>query len=1033
MKTITTQPTYIACTVSLILALSACGGGSGGSDGGGQTPSPGSGTPTNKAPTHSGNISQSFFESDSAQVIDLLSGASDADGDTLTVINAVANTSNPNMGYSLSGHQLTITPNDFIEEIAADESVTISYQYDISDGKAEVARSVSITVNGESPAGPPPVPAPVSSLITVNLLTQQYLGDVSKLDRSKFFNMHDNHNSSRYSLDLIDQYVNDYRVGHGRIFWSPLSVGKNHLVDNGTYPSTQYAMTHGANNLASAKNNPRVAITSNRMVVTDHPANPMAGGGSNDPIDGARWAADYFQYYYDDEIRPLFYEPMNEPFIHAGEYPEHGNREQVIALMTEWHKEIGKAFDARPALADVSVIGFASAWPSFEFNDFSHFESRFKYFVDNAGEHVDAFSVHLYDGTNVVGANSKRSGSNAQAILDLIETYSMYKLDEVKPHAITEYGNIVDREQGVIHYDEAVNSQTIKSFNHIMHELMNREDRLLTSIPFLTGYSWWHWQNPSLGNGHPYNPSLWRPNRDNLELVDVGDGTMRWEFKDANATDNYLLNNNALFLDFWKDVDGKRVHISNTDPDAQVSAFLNDDTAFIIVSNLDENDRDIALDLAAMAGYQYNSVRIERLTVPADAGAALSIETISDGAEITGADLDFTRLTLAPAESVKFTFYLNKAVEFSQTQKRESFYSDTHLTRITANQAINFTFNNVKVDSKPDGNAYANLRMSIGRAHTASKKPTVTINGTQITVPDNWPGYDQANRDEFFGAITMPVDHALLTDTTQVSITFPDSGGRIASVVLDVNNTVDPVLATSVSLGDNIVKSPNQTAQLIATVLPANASNTSVTWASSNTAVATVDENGLVTTLSAGTTTITATTANNLSDSIEVTVEAANSNLLANANGDFEQALDSNVIMARQGGGQDNLATFEIRQEAAEDGAGGLYIDNSAGSLKLQFTPSAVIQGAQAGKTYRLSVDVKVVSGSHVLWTEIQNGSGGWKNASIANTSDWQTVSTQYSGEELGSGFGVNFHIDPQSNGSGGVIYADNVRLEAID
>ena len=53
----------------------------------------------------------------------------------------------------------------------------------------------------------------------------------------------------------------------------------------------------------------------------------------------------------------------------------------------------------------------------------------------------------------------------------------------------------------------------------------------------------------------------------------------------------------------------------------------------------------------------------------------------------------------------------------------------------------------------------------------------------------------------------------------------------------------------------------DETVQLLATVNPGIAANKNVTWTSSNTAVATVDANGLVTAKSAGTATITVTTA----------------------------------------------------------------------------------------------------------------------------------------------------------------------------
>lgn len=50
------------------------------------------------------------------------------------------------------------------------------------------------------------------------------------------------------------------------------------------------------------------------------------------------------------------------------------------------------------------------------------------------------------------------------------------------------------------------------------------------------------------------------------------------------------------------------------------------------------------------------------------------------------------------------------------------------------------------------------------------------------------------------------------------------------------------------------------TKTLTATVAPAEATNTSVTWASSNPAVATVSSAGVVTAVAQGTSTVTATT-----------------------------------------------------------------------------------------------------------------------------------------------------------------------------
>lgn len=82
--------------------------------------------------------------------------------------------------------------------------------------------------------------------------------------------------------------------------------------------------------------------------------------------------------------------------------------------------------------------------------------------------------------------------------------------------------------------------------------------------------------------------------------------------------------------------------------------------------------------------------------------------------------------------------------------------------------------------------------------------------------------------------------------------------------------------ATNISLDKTSLTftAKNQTATLIATVLPSNATDKSVTWKSSNSAVATVDANGKVIAVSNGTATITARTTDgsNLSATCEVIV-----------------------------------------------------------------------------------------------------------------------------------------------------------------
>jgi uncharacterized protein YjdB len=96
---------------------------------------------------------------------------------------------------------------------------------------------------------------------------------------------------------------------------------------------------------------------------------------------------------------------------------------------------------------------------------------------------------------------------------------------------------------------------------------------------------------------------------------------------------------------------------------------------------------------------------------------------------------------------------------------------------------------------------------------------------------------------------------------------------------IDITSNVDPVPATGITLNksvDSIVY--GDTDSLTATVSPSStATNSTVTWSSDNPAVATVNQNGVVTAVTMGTAVITATTANNLTATCDVTVTGTSS------------------------------------------------------------------------------------------------------------------------------------------------------------
>ena len=107
------------------------------------------------------------------------------------------------------------------------------------------------------------------------------------------------------------------------------------------------------------------------------------------------------------------------------------------------------------------------------------------------------------------------------------------------------------------------------------------------------------------------------------------------------------------------------------------------------------------------------------------------------------------------------------------------------------------------------------------------------------------------------------VSNGVVTPLTAGSATITvvaNDGGASAACVVTVNAPVVPVTGVSVSPTSLNLTAGGAAGNLTAVVSPSNATNKTVTWQSSNQAVATVS-NGSVTPLAAGSATITATTA----------------------------------------------------------------------------------------------------------------------------------------------------------------------------
>jgi len=583
-------------------------------------------------------------------------------------------------------------------------------------------------------------------VVEIHPTVKRTLGGESLLDRQKYFTIHSTGNDAEHQA--FYQNFNVTRSGRG--FWSPLAVAKQRTGQVGVYP----------NHANSSADTSVRAVTP--FIATDHPRNAYKEG--IDIEAAANWAAAYYRDEVNASGRPRFYEPMNEPFVHARDFYDEPDwtpsaEERVRGEMAELYSAIGAKIHDTPELANMLVIGYSAAYPEMERQDFSHWEGSQKMFMDVAGDNMDGFATHIYDGINVTGQDTRRSGSNSEAILDLIETYSFVKWDLVKPHAISEYGGI---EKGYPDgYSDVKSIQSIRSINHILFNLLERQDKMLISIPFIGGKATWHINSDN--NYQPYGAVLWIAENIGVPL----DQITGWKY---TARIN--------FYKLWQQVRGERVMIRSSNPDVQAQAFLDGKKLYVALNNLEEDIQVVKMnflgDLPELDRVDKRSLKIHKFDDPIYTSSSTSTAP--------------SQLALVGGETTVLAYTFDDSVTFDNTLHNQKYYTKKHLQPILANQEIQYEFNNVDVES-----GYASLRMSIGRTHNRSKSPEVKVNGQAVRLPTNWAGYDQADRTDFFGMIEIPVPMTLLQTNNVVSVKFPDSGGRLSSLILEVEKYEIPV------------------------------------------------------------------------------------------------------------------------------------------------------------------------------------------------------------------------------------------------
>ncbi|WP_344788782.1 hypothetical protein [Postechiella marina] len=475
------------------------------------------------------------------------------------------------------------------------------------------------------------------------------------------------------------------------------------------------------------------------------------------------FAATYIKEYYggEGEPRPKYMEVINEPDWDLIPSKDAGNQDvelEAIGKLAKFHSTVAKKVKAENP--DVLVGGFTCAFPYFEMYDFKRWEYRWKHFIDLTGDDMDFWSFHLYDFPCKVEREGNvvqrwRKGSNIEATLDMLEQYAMMKFGKLKPLIITEY-SVQAHEIKFDPWTPYRDWLYVKSANSMLITFMDHPQSVALAIPFFTLKSeWGRKEHPS---GNPYRSRLLRQ-----QFEAEGEEGDKWVYTDF-----------IKFYQLWADVKGKRLDIQDNNLDIQTDAYVHKNKVYIIANNLLPEKNILNIDLQGSNDNPLVSIKKKHYhLINGEAGV------IDEAVYATNKSIE-----IAEEATVILEYTFKKKNKLTHKTEEIKYYAKEYYKQIKGGDNNVFTFNQLQIDTE----SKAVLRVSIARDHGQELKPLITINETEIKVPDNYQGEPQTYRNRFYGTLEIPVDTSLLKENNKINVLFNTDGGQIASVTMRVFN-----------------------------------------------------------------------------------------------------------------------------------------------------------------------------------------------------------------------------------------------------
>ena len=247
---------------------------------------------------------------------------------------------------------------------------------------------------------------------------------------------------------------------------------------------------------------------------------------------------------------------------------------------------------------------------------------------------------------------------------------------------------------------------------------------------------------------------------------------------------------------------------------------------------------------------------------------------------VTKITLSKTFTTLYVGQTEKITVNLSPS---NVSDKTVTWYSENQqIVTVTSDGVLKgVSVGTTEVSAKSSNGKVATIKVRVesGVTSISLNKTSISLNigKTEKLVATVLPSNAQdksvtwSSSDNSIATVSNGTVTAIKPGT--VTITAKTSNGKVATCKVVVNNPYIAVTDIKLNITNSTIK-VGETISLVATITPANATNKSVTWSSSDNSIATVSNNGVVTGIKAGTATITAKSSSGKIATSKITVKA---------------------------------------------------------------------------------------------------------------------------------------------------------------